>query len=844
MRISFLCLMVLALSVPPAVGQRDPDPAVAYVFPPGARAGTTLDVRLAGSDWTPDMQFFVLEPRVNLEIRSSLGKVLMPGPPFLIGPKANDPLPLSREVSARLVLPATLPPGPIRWQVANANGTSGAGVFVVGSGPEIIEDEERTGPQTIESLPLTVSGRILNNEEIDRYVIRTPQGGPVTCELTARRIGSKFNGVLEIRDSDGLVLVNSVDTRGLDPVLTFLAEAGGTYSISLRDLDFRGNRSFVYRLSIRQGPRVLAAIPAAGRRGDVRKIEFVGIGLATGKPTLESVSREVSFPSNAKTTVFEYQLKTDFGNAQTFPLLLSDLPEFVEPELPGGDTGVSPVGKSKSTGRIPVAPCAMTGILDERFGSDCYEFSAGKGDVWQIEALASRIRSPLDVTVTIRDARGKELAANDDLPGTTDALPGTTDAGLLFTVPEDGTYAIVVRDVSGRSGTRASVYRLVVRRPEPDFTLQVPQRLNVVIGGGTELIVKAVRTGRLKDPIRLSVTGLPPGVTVPENLAIPVDKCQLEIPLQSAPDAPSTASLVTVTGTARIDNRTLTRTAVAQAAGNLAPRTLQDNAVTSILVASTMKPRAKIRPVESDERTVHRGSTHLAPVAIERLEGFDGELIVQMEGAQPTLFRQGILGPDVIVPRGANRVFYPCLVPEVAETLGTYRISVIALARVPDPRGNVRYLLSRMNTNTSIAISVEGGLLRIARAGGELKKAPPGQPLDIPLVISRSAKLVEPVRLELWGPPMLSERLEAKPQVVAADQNEVIFRITPTSDPPLAGRHTLTIRATAVKSGDLPRLTETSNCTPLDQKTLSLLKAGFLPIISETTVPVEFAPES
>ena len=43
-------------------------------------------------------------------------------------------------------------------------------------------------------------------------------------------------------------------------------EAGRQYTISLYDLDFRGNRSFVYRLSLTPGPRVVAAIPAAGLR--------------------------------------------------------------------------------------------------------------------------------------------------------------------------------------------------------------------------------------------------------------------------------------------------------------------------------------------------------------------------------------------------------------------------------------------------------------------------------------------------------------------------------------------------------------------------------------------------
>ena len=43
----------------------------------------------------------------------------------------------------------------------------------------------------------------------------------------------------------------------------------------VRDVDFAGDRSFVYRLSLSQGPRVLSAIPAAGKSGETREVEFL-----------------------------------------------------------------------------------------------------------------------------------------------------------------------------------------------------------------------------------------------------------------------------------------------------------------------------------------------------------------------------------------------------------------------------------------------------------------------------------------------------------------------------------------------------------------------------------------
>src|SRR5438874_4958300 len=121
-------------------------PDVGYIYPSGGKAGTTVNVQLAGFDWTPDLQFFVSDPRVKLELLGPPGPILVAPPPYWFGPKAYvTALPMPREVPARLTLPADLPSGPIRWQVANANGGSAAaGVFWIGSIPEVLEDDKAT----------------------------------------------------------------------------------------------------------------------------------------------------------------------------------------------------------------------------------------------------------------------------------------------------------------------------------------------------------------------------------------------------------------------------------------------------------------------------------------------------------------------------------------------------------------------------------------------------------------------------------------------------------------------------------------------------------------------------
>src|SRR6185312_12265457 len=147
---------------------------------------------------------------------------------------------------------------------------------------------------------------------------------------------------------------------------------------------------------------------------------------------------------------------------------------------------------------------------------------------WTIAVDARRIGSPLDVALSIRGAEGKELVANDD-------LAATTDAGLDFVAPADGTYEAVVSDVSGRNQAPSAVYRLAIRRAAADFVLEVPQRINVLVGGTSNLTVKAVRRGGWTGPIKLSLAGLPAGIQAPAELVILPDKSELAIVLAAAP---------------------------------------------------------------------------------------------------------------------------------------------------------------------------------------------------------------------------------------------------------------------------------------------------------------------
>lgn len=767
-------VLVLLLTASARAQQR---PEAGYVYPPGGRAGTTVEVRLGGYDFTPDTQFFVLDERVELQVLGPPGEMLHPGPPHWFGPRAinsNKPFSIPREVPARLTIPADMPAGVVRWQAANANGASSTGEFVVNRGPpEVLEEECPKGspfhptnigppvaPRELPLLPLTLSGRLEKKEEVDYYRFRAQKTGPITCAVAARRFGAPLHAVVEIFDASGRPIADAADPRGQGLHLTFAALAGQTYALALYDLDYRGDRSMVYRLTLRQAPRVVAAVPAAGRRGETRSVTFFGHGVATGQARLESTVREVMFPSDPAIKTLAYRLKTPFGVAAPFELGLSDIDEAVEP------TGNGP--------RRIDAPGAVTGALDERFAEDSYRFRAEKGQLWRIDVQARQIGSPLDVALTIFGADGKAVAKSDD-------LPETTDAGLLFRVPADGDYRIAIRDVSGRAGSPASIYRLAVSAPRPGFELLAPERVETTLGAAKPgaLTIQVVRRGGFKGPISLRLSGLPAGIILPEETVIPAKKSEVAIALPCAADAASFAALATVRATA------------ARKDGSL----IEDEA--RVLVAPVMRPRAVVRPLYPDAgRTVNRGATYPAPVVVERLEGYEGEVELQM-AARPDRVSQGIYGADVTVPTGAGQTVFPLFLPEWVQTDRTSRIVLNTVVQVPDGQGNLRHLVNRMDKR--ITMNVEGAFLKVAAVGREFSMS--GGAVEIPVKLLRSPKLSEPVKLLLADGPA-GDLFRAEPVTLApASPDAAVLKVAAARDDVPPGEHVLTLEARTLRDG-------------------------------------------
>jgi len=772
-RPSYLCAFVAIWLVAfPATSFGQQRPEVGYVFPPGGRAGTTVEVRLGGYDFTPDTQFFVLDERVELKVLGPPSEMLFLPPPFWFGPKArNKAFSVPREVPAMFVLPADMPAGVIQWQAANANGATTRGEFVVSrDSSEVIESQQLAeAPQKLPRLPVTVSGCLKKKEEIDKYRFSVTQSGPVTCRLPVHQFGHPIHAIAEVTDSSGQRIAEFADTEGQGLAFTFSANSGETYTLSLYDLDYRGDRSMVYRRTIEQAPLVVTAIPAGGQRGTSSQVTFVGYGLATGKAKLESVVRRVNFPDIPNRDSFSYRLKTKFGIAAPFVFRLSGFAEDVESKTNG------------DVQRLEI-PSAVTGVLEDPLHSDDYLLQVEKGESYSINVDAKRIGSPLDVSLMVLDPDGRKVAENDD-------FAGTTDAEVTFQAKADSDYRVVVSDLSGRAGTATSVYRLSVTQPSSGFTLSAAEQVETIYGAepvdvsGKKkrkkgqlgvLTVRAVRRGGFQGRVALKIDGLSDNIRVPDEIEIPEKQTQVEIPISCGADVNSFASLATVRASGELEDGTR----------------IQDQS--GVLVAPVMKPRAVVRPYYPDAgRTVHRGATYLAPVVLERLEGYEGEIELQM-AARPDRVRQGITGRNIVVPAGVDQIEFPLFLPEWVQTDRTSRIVLNTVVKVPDGQGNVRHLVNRMDRR--ITMNVEGALLKLSAPETEFSLKP-SQSIDVRLNILRSGKFNGPVEITLDSDDAHSELFAVEPVSVAPGQSEAVLRVTARQGDRPLGERELTIRA-------------------------------------------------
>jgi hypothetical protein len=468
---------------PPVVKPlENPLPLLTAVFPAGGRRGTTVQAVATGTDLGGD----AAATSVWVSGKGVQGKVL----------GFKDPTHVNLEVT--IAADAELSEREIR--LITAGGVSSRFRFYISDLPEVNEVEpnsDKALPQQLPALPVLVNGQITDNDR-DYFRFHAKAGqklvlsvlGRVIVPFVANAVPGWFDPCLTVYDSTGKQVAYADDFRTRpDPVLFFPVPADGDYTVEIRDIIFRGRPDFIYRLTIGEVPFVTDIYPLGGQVGTTAKIDVHGYNLTKTKVSVKLPDTPGKITVEGMT--FLVDQKCD------------------EPEREPNDT--------VQTAQMLVTPTVVNGRIQKPGDVDYYQFKAKAGEKLVMEVMARRLGSPLDSILTLFDAKGNQLAENDDFTDLMDS-PAThhADSRILFTFPAAATYFLRMRDVQGNGGDEYA-YRLSIAPPEPDFALRiVPDNPRLGQGDTTTVTVTAIRKDGFDGEIHLDVEGLPPGFQASE----------------------------------------------------------------------------------------------------------------------------------------------------------------------------------------------------------------------------------------------------------------------------------------------------------------------------------------
>ena len=465
--------MLLLLNVP-AFGQSVilPMPRLTTTMPMGGQVGTTVEVKIQGDYLDGTCSLVFSDPSIVVE--SSFDE-------------AGNPINHQFQVT----IPETCKEGLVEARVKTRLGVSSPRSFSLSNLPESIQANP---PTTAEAAVLLQIPSICNSTMPDRsvshYRIECQKGQRLLIECAAKNIESKLNAVLIIADALGRDLV--VERRG--DRIDFTAPESGSYIIKVHELTFKGGPEYFFRLCVREASE------------EALKSSMHGVS---------SVSA-FSWPPE--------------GIAQEAALL-----------------EVEPNDKYSEPQRVEL-PVDLSGVFATAADVDLYEFKGRKGDSWWIEVASERLGRPTDVAVLVqRVVKEQDQILYEDVVELNDiASPvkvssnhyaydgppynaGSPDVMGEIIIPEDGTYLIRLVDLFG--GTRndpRNIYRMVVRRPAPDFALvawamhmelrngdrnAVSKPMALRNGTTMPLEVVAIRRDGFNGPIELFLENLPDGVS-------------------------------------------------------------------------------------------------------------------------------------------------------------------------------------------------------------------------------------------------------------------------------------------------------------------------------------------
>lgn len=516
----------------------------------------------------------------------------------------------------------------------------------VGALPQVVEAENRgqgsngslEEAQAID-LNVTVAG-VIKNEDVDFYKVTAKKGERINAEIEAVRLGTVlFDPYIAILDSRRFELSAADDTPLVrqDAIASVMAPADGDYYVMVRESAYGGNNNYHYRLHVGNFPRPLAIFPAGGKRGQETAVTYLS-------DPAGPIEAKLDIPADAGDE-FDAFARDGRGIAPSpVPFRPFDYDNALEVE-PNNERQASTVVQ---------LPQAINGIIDQPDDQDWFRFTAKKGQAWEVECYARRIRSGLDPIVNIFQAGGKHIVGNDDSRG--------ADSYVRFTAPANGEYELRIRDHLER-GQADFVYRIEFTPVSPSLKLGIPRvarysqyRQSIFIPRGNRFatLITANRKN-FGGEIALTDFELPPGVTV-HALPMTANLNVMPVVFAASNDAEIRGHLTTLAAK-HVENENIRGIYQNNADFVLGP---PNNAVyisgrvNKIPIAVVKEIPFRLE-IEQPKSPLVRGGSKQLKIVAHRDEGFDEQIRVEFPFRPPGLGTTSAVN----IPKGKSEVNYP-----------------------------------------------------------------------------------------------------------------------------------------------------------------------------------------
>jgi hypothetical protein len=587
-----------------------------------------------------------------------------------------------------------------------------------------------------------------------------------------------------------LAIVDDTSLRRQDPVVCLAAPEDGDYIVQIHETNFEGDENSQYALHIGSFPSPRSVFPPGGPAGQTVEIEFRG--------DAKGVIRQLlTLPQKSNQTIAVHAADSGLTAPAGLPFRVSPFRNVIETEP--NQPGVISQPASIAT-ELPVA---LNGVLQQPSDQDCFRIRANAGNRIHLEVFASRLGSPVDSLLEIRDLAGRIIGASDD---------GIShDSEIVVEFPETAEYIVQLSDKRGNGGDDY-FYRIELSPFQPQLTAflsrpdrQSQDRQAIAVPRGNRVVTfLACQRSGMQGDVQLTASGLPEGLHLPST-QIPADRFWIPIVIEARSDSPIGGGLVDVEVSGQHNDNSVIghfRQVVDLVAGS-ADQLFQSAETDRLAVAV-------VEPVPYTV-TLKQPTTGLAPdgtldlrLEVTRQEGFTGPLEISFPLLPPW-----VDGPDrLIVPAEESTAIYTVRAwPEaVPRTWQLCAEAKAALATTSQDSGgsmseNGRGRRTRKpGAHTPVASNLVSLTIEPSPIAGQIGMvmAEQGTPTKVGCSLQINGRLPESMTAVLEGLP---NRVSADSVPVKPGDSTIQFQLQPEATAPLGTFSDLMVRLDGVIDG-------------------------------------------